>query len=437
MSNIIHSLNRMQNVVKNKTHLYLKKEDSALIVSATGTGKTEMATKIIMSLPKATKVLWLTHQNELVKQVAERLTIKTDRYISIFNSEFKELGGDVVIASIQSLSKPNVLKKISRNAFDYVFVDECHHAPASTWLRTIQHFNCKKIGLTATYKRPDGLSVSDIFGNPIFELPFEKAQEKGFLAKDQNRLILTNSVINGVSILGRDYTAKQLDKLYTSKDRNNIIVKAYLKHGRAAIKKAGMKPKGVCFCINIDHAIRMSEMFNKHGISSSFVCGNSRKQSVLERDRIMDSFRTTNDIEILCVVNIFNEGIDIPEANVGLMARPTRSNIIYQQQVGRIARPDEGRKKFFVVLDFVDVTSQEYSGYVMGSLKQVRAVHSQIITEYVSEADPVVINKRVDNIMQTVRQFENIIDLPVNDQNKKEHLEALARGNVLKRKQAL
>lgn len=432
MKSIYSEMDKMQHLAKNKVLKALNKKNEALIVSATGTGKTEIAAKIIDKINKSSKILWITHQNELVDQVAKRLNDRLGIDVSIFNGSTKDMSGKVVVASVQSISKTANLKKFKKKYFNFLFIDECHHAPAQTWNKTIDYFQAKKIGMTATHKRPDGQSVTDIFGSPVFELPFEDAQRKKFLAKDWNRVILTNSTIEGFTAKHKDYSEKQLDKLYVSHERNRIILDSYLKYGRKKVISSGMKPKAVCFCINVKHAIRMSKMFQDAGIPSAFICGDKKYQSSKERSEVMDSFRNSNKIEILCAVNIFNEGIDIPEANIGLMVRPTRSNIVYQQQVGRIARSNGGKKKFFVVLDFVDVTRQEYSGYIMGNLKKKGISHGNIVADFLKEKDPILVNQRVTNIMASVREFERLVDVIVTKQNINAHLEAISQGKILK-----
>ena len=170
----------------------------------------------------------------------------------------------------------------------------------------------------------------------------------GFLAKPISRVILTTSALDGFKTDTREYSVKQLDKLYSSKSRNFIILKEY-----KAVRSKLKKPKAVGFCININHARNMAKLFSVNGIKANFICSNSKFQTPQERNDVMTKFRETDEIEVLFAVNIFNEGIDIPEANIALMIRPTGSNIVYQQQIGRVARTNGGKKKEFYVLDFV------------------------------------------------------------------------------------
>lgn len=399
---------------KNAVLKSLMTNGSALLQMATGTGKTNTAKKILDKLlkknPKA-RILWLTHSNELIEQTANRILLYTPNMnVSIYNGETKDRNGQVVIASIQTISRPSNLEKFNEDEFDFIFVDEAHHTPAITWKRILGHFKkSKKFGFTATPYRPDGQSLYDFFGKPVFELSFRKAQKEGLLAQNISYVILTNSSLKPIVTKEGEYSPKELDRLYVSKDRNEIIIKSYLKYGRQEMKKSGLKFKSICYCINTEHAKRMSKIFRAAGLTSEFIVGDTRHQTSKERGRIYETFRDTFDIEILCVVNIFNEAIDIPDLACALMARPTRSNIVYSQQVGRPSRIVPGYKNNFIVLDFVDNTRREYQGYIMSNLLQTGISYEQMVVEYLNEKDPIVVSHRIKNIMKGVEEFENRI----------------------------
>ena len=408
--NFIKDLNKLQVKAVNASLKQLKgKKDRILIQMATGTGKTETAIKLWKKLGKPNS-LWITHRNELVAQSYERfLKYSNEKDIGMFNSLQRDTNKKMIIASIQTLSRPENLNSFSKRAFKFVFVDEAHHAPAETWTKVLQYFKAKRIGLTATPIRPDGLDVigkDGLFGNVSYGLPFEVAQKKKFLAKHEAWTILTNSVIHGFTGTNGDYTSNQLDRLYTSVNRNDIIINSYIKYGKRSIIKAGMIPKTICFCVNIQHARRMSRLFKKKGINAEFISSNSIYQTPKKRQEVFDKFKN-GDIEIICSVDIFNEGVDVPKANVAIMARPTRSNILYQQQIGRVSRSNKGKKKFFLILDFVDQTRRGYQGYVLGNLVKNGTLHSRIIADYVKEKDPIKIEQKVLDILEGIKNFEN------------------------------
>lgn len=405
---MLKKLNQIQAKAKKAALKALKTEGKALLHMATGTGKTETAIKIFSEYEKQNKrMLWITHKTDLVEQSAARIMTQLGVDTTLFGGASKDNSGQVVVASVQSLSKASALAKFDKNMFDLVIVDEAHHAPAKSWTKSIEHFNADKLALTATPYRPDKQDLGPMFGDSVFSLRFSQSQKMKLLAPNKARLILTTSSIAGLSHINKDYTKSQLEKLYASTDRNKIIVNAYLEFGRKEVIKAKMKPKAICFCINTKHARRMAKLFKASGINAGFLSSKVNVQNANDRELTFKRFSNTNEIEVLCAVDILNEGTDIPDVNIGLMARPTRSNIIYTQQIGRLARADKGNKKFFIVLDFVDNTRKQYSPYTAGNLTQRAYTSSEVITKYVSNQDPIDVNERVENIMKSVEDFED------------------------------
>lgn len=391
----------------------LDKNDQALLQMATGTGKTNVAVKVFEALKKKkanVRVLWLTHLQELVEQSKERFQNNIHGVdVSLFYGKDKDTEGQVVVASIPTISRPNNLKKFNPKDFDYIFVDEAHHTPANTWVKTLEYFKGKKFGFTATPNRPDGRTehIQNIFGEQIFELSYKDAVKKKLVAEAEGYQILTNSVIVPKFDSNGDYTRSSLDRLWSTKDRQDIIVKSYLKYGRPSMKKMKLKYKTICYCINTEHARNMMEKFNKEGIKSGLLVGDGKVLTQSQRETVFNDFRK-GDVEILCVVNILNEGVDIPEVGCLLMARPTKSNIIYWQQLGRGVRYIEGKKDKVVVLDFVDNTEHKYLGYLSTNTNpEGGVIHNRIRTEFLTEKDPIVIEKRVLDITASVEEFEN------------------------------
>lgn len=402
MNNVIKKMNYIQKKAVDAAVSNIKRKNKALIHMATGTGKTETAVKIVEKL-KSGKTLWLTHTDELVDQVAERFISNGYLDVSAFNRAGKNLDSKLVVASVQTISRFNHLKHIPIDMFDLIIVDECHHAAAETWERVLNHFTCPRLGLSATPYRPDYKhdTIFQLFGEPCYEYSFSDAIKDKVLAKPENVIVLTDSAIDGFKSLQKEYSEKQLEKLFTSQERNLIIVQEY-----KDIRKQVKRPKTVCFCINIKHAIRMTKRFKLAGIKSNFICGDSKFQKDAERVSVMNKFRTTNEIEILCAVNIFNEGVDVPEANIGLMTRPTGSNIIYQQQLGRLARSNKGKKKIFYTIDFVDNTRHEFSGYTTTNMVTKGSINTKVITKYLINQDPIAVKKTHNDVMKQVQKFE-------------------------------
>lgn len=411
---VIQKLNRLQTKSVKANLTALETEGRALNVMATGTGKTNVAGRMIAELLKKNpklRFLWLTHTQELIQQANERITSMLPGVsVGVFDSGSRETDTTVMVASIPTLSRKNHLKTFKRKTFDYVFVDEAHHAPAESWSRILKHFKAKPFGFTATPIRPDERSLNELFGEPSFDVRIPEAQKLGVLAEHEAWVILTDSVLNGTKSNSGEYSAKELDRLFVSKDRNETIVKSYKKYGQARMIELGMKPKAICYCINVQHAIRMADLFKESGITSGIVVGNQIEQTSVNRADIWDKFKNTNEIEILCAVNVLNEGVDVPDVGCVIMARPTRSVITYQQQFGRGARATTKDK--FIVLDYVDNTRTEFQAYLASNIDPKKQVRSRIVTEYIVNQDTVLVEKRVRDVFEGVEKFENQLRKP-------------------------
>lgn len=416
MQELRKKLNKVQSVASKSILKSLNKNNQALLQMTTGTGKTNTAIRVFEALKEKNKnirILWLTHLNELVEQAGERfLNVLPGTDVGLFSGKQKDEDSQVTIASVQTISKKHNLEKF-KNKFDYIFVDEAHHTPANTWTKTLEAFpKAKKFGFTATPYRPDGRNeeIKEFFGDPVFELLYPDALKKKLIAKTKSWIILTNSILMPDFDSTGDYSRATLDRLWSTSDRDQVIVKSYLKYARPAMKNAKLPFKAICYCINTNHAKNMVKAFKKHGkgVKAGLLIGDAKVLTPAQRQKVYDDFVNKNDVEVLCVVNIFNEGIDIPMVGCLLMARPTKSNIVYTQQVGRGLRRVPGKKEECIVLDFVDNTTKEYLGYTSSNLDPSAGVsHRQIRTDYLDKVDPIVIEERVDDIMSSVMEFEN------------------------------
>jgi superfamily II DNA or RNA helicase len=405
MNNVNKKLDVMQRKAVNTIINQIKKNNKALVRMATGTGKTEVMVKLVKKY-KPKKTLILTNTRDITNNVFERFHKYGVHDVSLFDGRYKDLDGEIVIASAFSLGKKTVLKKIEKDKFDLLINDEAHHAPANVFKLILNHFDCPKVGVTATPQRPDGKNIEEYFGITQDILNFNKAQDKGLLAKHKAKLILTNSFINGASTINGDYSEKELEKVWSTKGRVDIIINSYKKYARAEIKKVGMKPKTICFCVNVKHAKRMSEEFKKSGIKSEYIVSDVKSVSEEDRKKLDETFTNTNKIEVMCVAMLYTEGKDIADVNCVLMARPTKSPILYTQQVGRATRIDGGKKHFFYLLDFADNTNREYTAYDASNLTGKSYKNEDIITEYLDTQDWTVINKRIDDINKKFISFE-------------------------------
>lgn len=237
------------------------------------------------------------------------------------------------------------LHKISIFFVFYLTRAEAHHAVAPVLKRMIQYFNPKfMIGLTATDQRPDKKKLEDIFGSYQTHLSLLDAMKKGIIATANVYRIETNIDLSHVRINGRDYVNADLEKSIRVTSRNELIVqvlKDYFCEGEAG------KRQGLIFCVNVRHANEMAKLMNEAGLFTAAYIGQTKKP-----EKVMEDFKN-HKIRFLCTVNMISEGWDYPELGILVMARPTLSKVLYQQQIGRGLRKTDVKKNVFII-DVVD-----------------------------------------------------------------------------------
>lgn len=235
--------------------------------------------------------------------------------------------------------------ELSSDYYNYIVVDEAHHAVAPILKRVIQYYNADFIiGLTATDQRPDKKKLETVFGTYSTSLSLKEAMEKGIVAKANVYRIETNIDLSKVRFNGKDYVNADLEKRIRVTSRNELIVdvlKEYFTSGEASLRQ------GVIFCVNVSHANEMARLLNKAGIVAASYTGQTKNPA-----SVMDDFKNKK-IRFLCTCNMISEGWDYPELGILVMARPTLSKVLYLQQIGRGLRKTD-TKKNVIVIDVVD-----------------------------------------------------------------------------------
>lgn len=239
--------------------------------------------------------------------------------------------------------------------FDYIVVDEAHHAVAPALKRTIQHFDPGfLVGLTATDQRPDKKGLEAVFGAYRVGLSLPEAMEKGIVATANVYRIETNIDLSKVRINGKDYVNADLERTIRVGSRNELVADViceYFTEGEAA------KRQGVVFCVNVRHAEEMARLLNEAGIPAKALSGAGSCKT--KPEEIMEEFGR-KEIRFLCSCQMINEGWDYPELGILVMARPTLSRVLYLQQIGRGLRKTS-TKSNVIVVDVVD----EYAAAVV------------------------------------------------------------------------
>lgn len=229
--------------------------------------------------------------------------------------------------------------------YNYLVVDEAHHAVAPVLKRVIQYYSTDfTIGLTATDQRPDKKKLETVFGTYSTPLSLIEAMEKGIVAKANVYRIETNIDLSQVRFNGKDYVNADLEKKIRVTSRNDLIVdvlEKYFTDGDAG------KRQGVIFCVNVSHAKEMAKLLNNANISAECYTGQTKNPAA-----VMEDFKNKK-IRFLCACNMISEGWDYPELGILVMARPTLSKVLYLQQIGRGLRKTD-IKKNIIVIDVVD-----------------------------------------------------------------------------------
>ena len=241
---------------------------------------------------------------------------------------------------MQSISKD--LEKFSPTDFDYLIVDECHHAAANTYQKIFTYFHPKFIlGLTATPERSDGEDMLELFQNVAHKMDLKTAVEHGVLVPIRCIRVKTNIDLTDVRINGIKYNSQDLESKLFIPERNQLIVDTYLKYVNGK--------KTVIFCASVDHAAEIAKLLRDSGVKAEAVSGRDR---VEVREKILKDYET-GSTNVLCACDLLNEGWDSPHTTVLFMARPTMSKTVYLQQLGRGTRRCPGKEDLLVV-DFVD-----------------------------------------------------------------------------------
>jgi superfamily II DNA or RNA helicase len=329
-----------------------------LVVAATGTGKTVIAAfdyrRLSEQLGGKPRLLFVAHRKEILEQ-----SIRTYREV-LSDASFGELyvGGarperwQHVFASVQSLHSYGVTN-IPADAFDVVVIDEFHHAEARTYRRILDHLHPRELlGLTATPERADGTDVRSFFdGRTAAELRLWDALGADLLCPFHYFALADGTDLKAITWKRGRYDEGELDNLFTGNDARARIVLTNL---RDKVSDVGSM-RALGFCVSIAHADYMTRVFNEAGIPAKTVTGATPQH---ERENALRQLRDA-EVNALFTVDVFNEGLDVPDVDTLLMLRPTESATIFMQQLGRGLRRTRD-KAVLTVLDFVGLHRAEF-----------------------------------------------------------------------------
>ena len=336
-----------------------------LVVAATGTGKTVISALDYRRFRKENpgkpcRLLFVAHREEILKQslYTFRAVLKDVNFGDLFVGAYRPDTIDHLFLSIQTFNSQDFTQKTTPEFYDYIVVDEFHHAAAPTYQKLLEYYRPKLLlGLTATPERMDGKSILPYFNNRIAaEIRLPEAIDRKLLCPFQYFGVTDTVDLDQLKWSAGGYDKGQLSRLYTisgmvAERRADLVVSSILKYVTDI-----NTVKGLGFCVSIEHAEFMATYFNTHGIPSMFLTGKSSdEERKTAKDRLV-----SGEVRFIFAVDIYNEGVDIPEVNTVLFLRPTESLTIFLQQLGRGLRLSED-KECLTVLDFIGQANKRYN----------------------------------------------------------------------------
>lgn len=336
-----------------------------LVVAATGTGKTVISAldykRFCRQHPgQPCRLLFVAHREEILKQsmYTFRAVLKDANFGNLFVGSHKADSIDHLFISIQTFNSQDFTTKTDADFYDYIVVDEFHHAAAPTYQKLLVYYQPRiLLGLTATPERMDGKNILDYFGGRIAaEIRLPEAIDRKLLCPFQYFGVTDTVDLSSLKWRTGGYDKSELSNLYTfsglvADRRADLVVNSILKYVTDI-----NEVKGLGFCVSIEHARFMADYFNAHGVPSMALTGDSPDE---ERNAAKQRL-VSGEIRFIFVVDIYNEGVDIPEVNTVLFLRPTESLTVFLQQLGRGLRMAEN-KECLTVLDFIGQANKKYN----------------------------------------------------------------------------
>ena len=370
-------------------------ENKALLISATGTGKT-YASAFAMRELGFKRVLFLVHRGQLARQTKKSYEKVFDKSISmgLVGAGYHEYDADYVFATVQTLNRDEHLLQYEKNTFDCIVLDEAHHVSADTYQKIMKHFTPKLwLGMTATPDKRDdnieGRNVYEIFNFQIaYEIRLQQAMEENLLCPFHYFGITDLSIIGDNKEKSRDFS------MLTSDERVKHIIKQADYYGYS-----GDKVKGLIFCSSIKETEELSAKFNRtinpstgklfRTIALNGSASEQERQHAFERLAVDEKEATVDNqpLDYIFSVEILNEGVDIVEVNQVIMLRPTQSPIVFIQQLGRGLRKANG-KEYVVILDFIGNYNTNFM--IPIALSGDRTYNKDNIRRYVMEGGRVI-----------------------------------------------
>ena len=373
--------------INNLREIYEAGEDKALLISATGTGKTYASAFAAREL-EFKRALFLVHRNQIAKQALKSYRKVFDGKVSMgmVTGKYQDYDADFVFATVQTLSKEETLKKYKKDHWDLIIIDEAHHSSADSYKKIMDYFTPSLwLGMTATPDKRDdnleGRNIYEIFNHQIaYEIRLQNAMEEDLLCPFHYFGITDLEVIADA---GKSSEKKIENFRYlTSDERVHNVMKQAEFFGYS-----GDRVKGLIFCSRIDEARELSTKFNEKGWRTLVLSGSDSEEARSVAIERLAGDEAEDALDYIISVDIFSEGVDVPEINQVIMLRPTESPIIFIQQLGRGLRKAED-KEYVVVIDFIGNYRNNFM--IPIALSGDRSYNKDNIRRYVTEGGRVI-----------------------------------------------
>lgn len=383
-----------------------RQHEKTLIISATGTGKTYLSAFDVKKFnPK--RFLFVVHREQIAKEALKsfRKVIGFEKTMSILSGNHKDFQADYIFTTIQTLSKEHIYRQFSPDDFEYIVIDEVHRAGAKSYKTIIDYFQPKfLLGMSATPERTDGFDIFELFDHNIaYEIRLNDAMKEDLICPF-HYFGITELMVEG--------------KIIDDQTQFNHLVSdarvQYIKEKVEFYGYSGSRVKGLVFCSRNEEAQNLSQKFNDIGYRTVALSGASSQEERAEAVQRLGQDENEGALDYIFTVDIFNEGVDIPEINQVVMLRPTKSAIIFVQQLGRGLRKVFG-KEYVVVLDFIGNYDNNY--LIPIALSGDQSYNKDNIRRYVAESNRIIYGCSTINFDKITREriYKSIDHADFND----------------------
>ena len=355
--------------ISNVRKSFQAKHRSVLLTLPTGAGKTVIFSEITrLAGLKGASVLILVHRKELIDQAGDKLTKANVKY-GIIAAGRKESKSNVQVASVQTL----INRLNNPDQFDLIIIDEAHHAVANSWRKIFDFYKSSiKLGVTATPMRMTGAGLGEIFDNLIIGSTIPELVEQKYLAEHEVYAPPNKLNLDKIRTIRGDYSKKEVEDELDKVDIVGDAVDNY--------RRLGQNKPAIAFCISVKHGQYVTNKFKQAGYTAELITGSMKSD---DRKTLIDNFKD-GKVQILVSIDVVSEGFDVEGCYVAILLRPTQSEALYIQQVGRVLRPEPN--KVAIVLDHVGNTKRH------GFVDDVREfdLHQKAKTKRKGELAPAV-----------------------------------------------